>query len=110
MLHRLAGGDAEGITLDMDGGDAVDQEHRVVVVVAVIGIDARLADDLEGVLAPVLDVDEGVVKRDAVVAGEATSFEKVGGGSGAQVAPNTTPKKTKLTLQNQTRTYPKTFS
>ena len=37
---------------------------------AVVGIDAELIDDLEGVLAPVLDVDEGVVERRAVVADE----------------------------------------
>ena len=37
---------------------------------AVVGIDAELIDDLEGVLAPVLDVDEGVVERRAVGADE----------------------------------------
>ncbi len=39
-------------------------------MMAVVGIDAELIDDLEGVLAPVLDVDEGVVERRAVVADE----------------------------------------
>ena len=37
---------------------------------AVVRIDAELIDDLEVVLAPVLDVDEGVVERRAVVADE----------------------------------------
>ena len=37
---------------------------------AVVGIDAELIDDFEGVLAPVLDVDEGVVERRTVVADE----------------------------------------
>ena len=37
---------------------------------AVVRIDAELIDDLEGVLAPVLDVDEGVVERRTVVADE----------------------------------------
>ena len=37
---------------------------------AVVGINAELIYDLEGVLAPVLDVDEGVVERRAVVADE----------------------------------------
>jgi hypothetical protein len=32
-------------------------------VVAVVGVDAELADDLEGVLAPVVDIDERVVER-----------------------------------------------
>ena len=37
---------------------------------AVVRIDAELIDDLEVVFAPVLDVDEGVVERRAVVADE----------------------------------------
>ena len=37
---------------------------------AVVGIDAELIDHLKVVLAPVLDVDEGVVERRAVVADE----------------------------------------
>ena len=40
-------------------------------MVAVVRIDAELVDDLEMVFAPVLDVDEGVVQRRAVIAGEA---------------------------------------
>jgi hypothetical protein len=35
---------------------------------AVVGVDAQLVDDFEVVLAPVLDVDQGVVERCAVVA------------------------------------------
>ena len=81
LLHRPAGVDAEGLELDLDDGHAVDQEHDVVAVVAVVRVDAELVDDLEGVLAPVLDVDEGVVERRAVVAGEAVDAgECVGGG------------------------------
>ena len=52
---------------------------------AVVGIDAELIDDLEGVLAPVLDIDEGVVERRTVGADErfavpegACGFEHVG--------------------------------
>ena len=40
-------------------------------VVAVVGVDAELVDDLEVVFAPVLEVDEGVVQRRAVIADEA---------------------------------------
>ena len=36
-------------------------------MMAVVRIDAELIDDLEGVLAPVLDVDESVVERRVVV-------------------------------------------
>jgi hypothetical protein len=50
-------------------------------VVAVVGVDAELADDLVGVFAPVLDVNEGVVQRRAVVAGEGVDLaEDLGGG------------------------------
>lgn len=37
---------------------------------AVVRIDTELINDLEGVLAPVLDVDEGVIERCAIIAGE----------------------------------------
>ena len=40
-------------------------------MVAVVGVDAQLVDDFEVVLAPVLDIDEGVVERRTVVALEA---------------------------------------
>src|SRR4051794_33028696 len=47
---------------------------------AVVSVDAELADDLEGVLAPVVDVDERVIKRGAVVAREAVAVaERVRG-------------------------------
>lgn len=41
---------------------------------AVVGVDAELIDDLEGVFAPVLDVDQGVVQRRAVVADKAAAL------------------------------------
>jgi len=50
-------------------------------VVTVVGVDAKLADDFESVLAPVADVDERVVERGPVVAREAVAIaERVGGG------------------------------
>ena len=70
LLHRPAGVDAERLELDLHDGHAVDEQDDVVAVVAVVGVDAELADDLEGVLAPVGDVDQRVVERRAVVAGE----------------------------------------
>ena len=81
LLHGPARADAEGLQLDLHDGHAVDEQDDVVAVVAVVGVDAELVDDLEGVLAPVLDVDEGVVERRAVVAGEAVALaEGFGGG------------------------------
>ena len=70
LLHRPPRADPERLELDLDHGDAVDQEHDVVAVMAVVRIDAELIDDLEVVLTPVLDVDEGVVERRAVVTDE----------------------------------------
>ncbi len=81
LLDGAAGVDAEGLEFDLHDGHAVDEQDDVVAVVAVVGVDAELADDLEGVLAPVVDVDERVVERGAVVAGEAVAVaERVGGG------------------------------
>src|SRR5690606_33964692 len=53
-----------------------DEQDDVVAVVAVVGVDPELADDLEGVLAPIVGVDQGVVEGGAVVAGEAASGAK----------------------------------
>ena len=86
LLHRPPGADPKRLQFDLNDGDAVDQEHDVVAVMAVVRIDAELIDDFEVVLAPVLDVDEGVVERRAVGADErfpvpegACGFVHVGG-------------------------------
>ena len=78
LLHSPAGADAEGLQFDLGGGDTVDQEHHVVAMVAVFGVDAELVNDLEGVFTPVLDIDEGVVKGGTVVPGEAVALTKRG--------------------------------
>ena len=70
LLHRPPGADSKRLELDLDHRDAVDQEYDVIAMMAVSRIDAELIDYLEAVLAPVLDVDEGVVERRAVVADE----------------------------------------
>ena len=80
LLHGPARADAEGLEFDLDGGNAVDQQYHVVALEAVVGVDAELVDNLEGVLAPVLDVDEGVVEGGAVVAGEAVDLAEQGRG------------------------------
>jgi len=71
LLHRSPGADAERLELDLNDRHAIHEQDDVVAVVAVVGVDAELVDDLERVLAPVLDIDEGVIQRRAVVAGEA---------------------------------------
>ena len=49
LLDRPAGGDVERLELDLYDGHAVDEQQHVVAVVAVVGVDPQLTDDLEGV-------------------------------------------------------------
>jgi hypothetical protein len=39
----------------------------------VVGVDAQLVDDFEAVLAPVIEVDQRIVERRAVFAGDAVA-------------------------------------
>ena len=68
LLHGAARVDAERLQLDLHQRQAVDEQDDVIAVVAAIGVDAQLVDDLEVVLAPVLEVDQHVVQRGAVLA------------------------------------------
>ena len=70
LLHGAARIDAKRLQLDLDAGDAIDQQDDIVAVVAVVRVDAKLVDDLEVVFAPVPDVDQRVVQRRPIVAGE----------------------------------------
>ena len=74
LLHGPAGIHAQGFQLDLGNRHAVDEDEHIEAVVAIVRVDAELVDDLEGVFAPVLDVDEGVVQRRAVIAGEAVDL------------------------------------
>ncbi len=80
LLNRAAGIDSERLELDLQDGHAVDQQNDIVAMMAIVSIDAQLADDLEGVLAPVIDVHEGVVERGAIVADEGVAIAKRVGG------------------------------
>ena len=67
-------------------GHAIDEDEHIVAVVAVVRVNTKLVDDLEGVFAPVLDIDERVVQRCAVIACEGVdladglgSSEDIGG-------------------------------
>ncbi len=70
LLHGLAVIDAKGLQLDLGNRDAVHQEDDIVTVVAVIGVDPQLVDDLEPVLAPVVCIDERIVEWRAILADE----------------------------------------
>jgi hypothetical protein len=80
LLHGPARIDAEGLELDLHQRQAVDEQDDVVAVMAAVGVDAQLVDDLEVVLAPVLEVDQHVVQRGAVLALEVAVFPQGGGG------------------------------
>ena len=80
LLHRPPGTDPERFQFDLNDGNAVHQQHHVIAVMAVVGIDAQLVDDLEGVFAPVPDIDERVIERRAVVADERFRVPKQSGG------------------------------
>ncbi|GEM_PF-1974162 len=81
LLHGPPWMDAEGFQLDLHDRDAVDEDEHIVTVVAVVGVDAELVDGFEGVFAPVLDVDQGVVQRCAVVTSKGVDLaERLGSG------------------------------
>ena len=63
----------------MDHRYAVNQDDHVVTVMAVVCVDPQLVDHLEGVFAPVLDIDQRVVQRRAVIAREAIAVAQDAG-------------------------------
>ncbi|SCZ84437.1 hypothetical protein NSMM_160027 [Nitrosomonas mobilis] len=67
LLHGPARADLQGFQLDLNDGNAVDEQDHIVTVMAVIGADAQLINHLEAVFAPVLEVDQRIVKRRAVI-------------------------------------------
>ena len=80
LLHGAARADGEGFQLDLNHRHAVDEEQEVVAVMAVIGVDAELVNDLEAVFAPLPDVDLCLEEWCAVVAVEAVAFAQMAGG------------------------------
>lgn len=73
LFHRTTGTDAKRLEFYLDDWDAIDQQNYVITVMAVIRVDAELVDDLEGVLAPVLDIDQGEIEGRIVITDETTS-------------------------------------
>jgi hypothetical protein len=61
LLHGPARADLEGFQLNLHDRHAVDQQHHVITVVAVVGVDAQLVNDFKVVFAPIFDVDQGVI-------------------------------------------------
>ena len=79
LLHGPARADCQALKLDLHERQAVDQQDDVVAVMAAPGIDTQLADHFETVLAPVLEVDQLIVQRGAVIALEGIAMAKVFG-------------------------------
>ncbi len=73
LLHGAAWADGERFQFDLYDGHAIDEQNHVIAVVAVLGVDAQLVDDFEGVFAPIFDVDQGVMERRAIIAVEAVA-------------------------------------
>ena len=70
LFHSPTGIHAEGLQLDLDNRHTIYEKNDIVAVVAIAGIDAKLVDDLEVVLAPILNVHQRVIQRSAIIAGE----------------------------------------
>ena len=68
------GTDVQRLELDLDHGHAVDQQDHIITVVAVLGVDAQLVDDLKAVLAPLFEVHQGVLQRRAILAHEGVAL------------------------------------
>jgi hypothetical protein len=81
LLHGPSWIDAEALELDLHHRHAIDQQDDVVTVVAVLRIDAELIDHLKIVLAPILEVDQRIVQRRAIIAREGIEIAKDLGGS-----------------------------
>ena len=80
LFHCSARANPRRFEFDLDYGDTVDQKYHIVAVMAVVRIDAKLMDNLKRVLTPVLDIDQGVVERCAVVTAERFPVSKGAGG------------------------------
>ena len=58
LLHGATRAYAESLQFDLNDRHPVDQENDVIAMMAVVRVDTELVDHLEGILAPVPDVDE----------------------------------------------------
>ena len=70
LFHGPARIPAKGLQFDLDNRHTIDEKNDIVAVMAVIGVDAKLVNDLKVVFAPVLDVHQRVVQWGAIIAGE----------------------------------------
>jgi hypothetical protein len=77
LLHGTARADCQRFQLNLYHRHTVDEEQHIITVMAVVGVDAELVDHLKAVFAPLLDVDQGVMQRSAVIPIEAVTFAQM---------------------------------
>ncbi len=80
LLHGCARADFQCFQLDLYHRHAIDEEQHIIAVMAVVGVDAELVHHREAVFAPLLDIDQSVKKRRAIVPLEAVALTQMAGG------------------------------
>ena len=80
LLHGSARTDSQGFQLYLYHRNAIDQQDHVESMMAVTGVDAKLVDYLEGIFAPLPDVDQGVKECLTIVPIKAVAFAQMTGG------------------------------
>ena len=80
LLHGAPGVNPGTLQLDLYQRQAIDQQEHVIAVMAAVGIDAQLVNDLELVLAPVFEVDQHVMQGGAVLTLKIAVFPQGPGG------------------------------
>ena len=81
LLHGSARTDSQGFQLYLYHRHAIDKQDHVESMMAVIGVDAKLVDYLEGIFAPLPDVDKSVKECLAIVPIKAVALTQMTGSS-----------------------------
>ena len=68
LLHCPSRTDRQGLQFNLNDGHAVNQQDRIIAVMAVVSVDAKLIDDFEVVFALILGVDQSIIERRPVIA------------------------------------------
>ena len=68
LLHGFARTHLQRLQLNLYQRQSVNQQNHVIALKTAFGVDAQLVDHLKAVLAPVLQVDQLIVQRRAVLA------------------------------------------
>lgn len=74
LLHGATRAYRQRLEFDLNHRNTIDENHDVVSLMAVFGIDPELVHDLEGVFAPILDIHQRIMERSAIVPLEGVPF------------------------------------